>query len=368
MRSPGSSKSPSTDRVLGAVFGVALATACNFPVDADRFGVEEDREDDEAYPAALLAAFAAPGTECERCIESNCTDALVACAENDGCSELSICVRSEANPGATTSCSGSLDVELETRQLQRLLTYCAATCVVECEAGTEFSCVNEYPAPRPPKDSVWLTQRLGLAGINGVLAGASVSLCPQIGDCSEPIATATTDESGYYALQVGIERVPVSLAGFRGYRLVDATETGPARLDQNIPIWSDDYRETHLVHELIAAELLKRFELENRSVILVQVFDCHAVGAGNIVIEVPNAPDARVLYADPNQPSSSDRTATGFDSEGSALIYDIDLGKQYELVARRADTGQVVARGEATVAGDYPVYFSLYPNPKEGPE
>jgi hypothetical protein len=354
--------------LLGASSVLSLTIACNFPVDADRFGVAEQTREDQAYSAELLAAHAAPDSECERCIEANCGDALTECARSEGCSELTICARREANPGATTSCSNALDVDLETRRSRTALAACAATCGVECQAGREFSCADEYSVPRPPKDSLWLAQKLGLAGLGTALANASVSVCPLIGDCAEPIATATTDESGYYAVEVDIVRDPVSLAGFRGYRLVDSAATGLARLEQNIPVWSDEYRETHVLHELIAAELLERFDFESRSVIFVQVFDCHGVGAGNIVLEVPNAPEARVLYVDPNQPSNADRTATGFDSEGSALIYDLEPGKQYELVARKADGGDVVARGEATVPGDYPVYFGLFPNPKEGPE
>lgn len=336
--------------------------ACDFPFSAERYDIATT-QDPGASSEPLVQAFAEDDPRCAECLRQSCSSQLEACSREDGCVAFARCVQAERNPGGETVCGDTLGTSWATRMQHGRVRACWSGCVSECNVGTDFSCAYGYAAPRPPRPSITISQTLRFADLVQPLRGAMVRLCPQLAGCEVPLATSMTDDQGNYTAEIPILVEPIALAGWAGFRLVEAAQIYPLHIASNLPIWSDRHEETQVLHSSTAQIILNGLGLTDRSVIFAQVFDCRLGGAGGVVFEVPASSTARVRYIDPSSLSSDHLQATLATAEGAALIYGLAPGESHFIVARHAATQRVVASGAVYVSGERLVFFNLHPDP-----
>lgn len=345
-----------------SAISVALFVACGVPVSDSKYEVREE-------PAApfdrIVEAYASGSASCEECLRDGCQSAINACVGTAGCSELTVCVRNEANPAAQTVCASRHDdVTIDALAAHADTRECWVRCKSHCSVGRDWSCLGEYNAPWLLEDIATVRQSFRYLCEMDWVPGANVDFCTREGDCK---VRATTDEAGTYTVDLPTPDKS-SVAGWRGVRLVTGAGLVPHRLERNLPIWSDQVESTLLVSWPCAEDLLSGLQAETmsaagKSVIAVQVFDCQLSGAAGVEVSVPSASTADVRYPKlDGMHATYDGDSSQLSTEGLALITGVPPGT-HEFVAKDATSGEVIVSGHVEVPDDYLIImYSLFPS------
>jgi hypothetical protein len=342
----------------------ALALVTSLPSCEAVLGAPDYRVDPAGEPSnPLVTRYATGGPSCARCLEAGaCGSAFDRCAEDPGCFEFATCVLERPSPASDAECVVRLDPAVDIRVTAHALGRCYAQCVSECGGGRDLDCVGAYSFPGVGLRSpirVNHTLRFLLAP-GKPPAGLDVSFCRPGETCDDPIVTVTTGEDGAYTAEVPISTSPVSVAGFRGFRLVHGQEgvLFPHRLHSSRPLMVDHFEETGLADEALTREVLRAVTGDaNLTVIMLQVFDCRTVGAGGLFFEVGSG-DVGVVYSHDTERWGAGPTRES--QEGAALAIGVEPGRYHEIRAVTAE-GEVVASDNIFIPGDALVAATLFP-------
>ncbi|HEX6274794.1 MAG TPA: hypothetical protein VFZ53_17250 [Polyangiaceae bacterium] len=345
-------------RVVALLLTTSLP-ACEAVLDAPDYRVNATAEVDNP----LVLRYATGGQRCAPCLEAGaCGTAFDRCAEDPDCFELASCQLERPSPASEADCVVRLDPTDDVRVTAHALGRCYAQCVSECGGGRDLDCVGAYSFPGVGLHSpIRVTQTLRfLLAPERPPAGLDVSFCRPGETCDDPIVTVTTGEDGAYSAEVPISTSPVSVAGFRGFRLVHGQDgmLFPHRLHSSRPLMVDHIEETGLADEELTREVLRVVTGEaNLTVIALQVFDCRTVGAGGLFFEVDSG-DIGVVYSHGTQQWGAGPTRES--QEGAALAIGVEPGRYHEIRAVTAD-GEVVASDNLFIPGDALVVATLFP-------
>jgi hypothetical protein len=335
---------------------VACLPACEAVLDAPDYRVEVP----DMNP--LVQRYTTGGASCARCLEAGaCGLAFDRCAEDPGCFEFATCQLERPSPASEAECIVRLDPQDDARVTAHALGRCYAQCVSDCGGGNDLDCVGTYSFPgTPPRSTIQVTQTLRFLFAPEPPAGLEVSFCRPGETCDDPIVTVTTGEDGSYTAEVPISTGPVTVAGFRGFRLVHGQEglLFPHRLHSSRPLMVDHIEETGLAEEELTREVLRAVAGDaNLTVIMLQVFDCRTVGAGGLFFEVDSG-DIAIVYL-----HGTDQWGVGptrASQEGAALAIGVEPGRYHQVRAVTAD-GEIVALDNIYVPGDALVAATLFP-------
>ena len=306
----------------------------------------------------LATLLADDSADCSQCLVEACSVELEACASASGCYEYSECNHGSPSPASELECSKRIHpTELDREQFQAVRS-CLRNCITQCDAGTDFRCANQYALPATTAGAtIKLEQTLSFV-FGGAVAGAKVTVCSPDIDCQQAIE-ATTDDTGYYGVEIPVPQSSPVLAGFRGYRLVTADGMVPHRIQWNVPMWTDRKEATELLPSWVSEFLTSAFAVApGQGLIAVQAFDCRTAGAGGVSLELPESPDAVVHYKD-SLSEIALREDTLAVSEGAALITGLAAGRFHRVIARR--DGQVVGGGDVWALADGVSMLAIFP-------
>ncbi len=329
----------------------------------------------DGVPARALASrFASGPSECVSCLTAtSCGAAFERCAALPGCSEFAECMLEEPSPASNASCVIRLAPSDEIRDATYALEDCYRNCVTECDVGRDFSCVGAYGWPGSlPSGTIRLKHTLSYlhatatGQLDAPVVGAEVTICAPGPDCTTPLdvgeAPLLTDRTGTYEVEIPISRAPAALVGFRGYRLIRGEGHLPHRQQRNTPIVVDLTERTRILSKETTEEIFERLGPENLLASMVlQAFDCRGVGAGGVYFELPESPNALVLYKTGVSIFSFSNGPTLASTEGAAAVMNVEPGRWHHVQARTA-SGELVAESDVYVPGDAVVLASLYPN------
>lgn len=336
--------------------------ACGFPISESEYSVESTAESQR-----LVRLFGGSDPRCADAIQSACTDEIEDCIHTAGCEELTACRWTIGHPGAFALCTAEVADQQATLVAHARLYDCVSSRVVDCGFGRDFACAGQYTPPRPPSKSIALSQTLFLLEQAVPAREVKVEICSPLPGCSEPMATAETDEDGFFRVSVAVQQEPASVAGWRGFRRVSNDTIGSVRLQSNIPIWADQYTETSIMATSTVEELKKWFNLTYREAIFVQVLDCRSMGASDLVLEVDDVSYPIVLYAEANEVASFGGDATSAEAGGAAVIIDLVPERSYSVAVRHKDDGALIADGSVYVEANQMAYLTFQPNYREAP-
>jgi hypothetical protein len=244
--------------------------------------------------AELRERLRPPTAACSSCLSLACEAELSGCAERQSCVTLVDCVLNEPSPASEARCVLALEPNEEDRASSRALADCWRACAVECDGGRDFSCAGNYSWPAPSHDTIQLSQTLSdILDPSAPFAGAQVSICSPALHCEQPLqlhaepVVVTTDETGFYTVEVPISTAPPSVAGFRGYRRVESEGNLTHRLQTSMPLIVDHVEHTKLLRKVWTDALLADAQVEGElNGLLMQVFDCRGVGAQGVTVQV----------------------------------------------------------------------------------
>jgi hypothetical protein len=311
----------------------------------------------------LVTRYATGGPSCAPCLEAGaCGNAFDRCAEDPSCLEFATCQLERPSPASEAECVVRLDPAADVRVTAHALGRCYAQCVSECGGGRDLDCVGAYAFPgTPPRSPIRVTQTLRfLLAPERPPAGLDVSFCRPGETCDDPIVTVATGDDGSYSAEVPISTAPVSVAGFRGFRLVHGREgvLFPHRLHTSRPLMVDHIEETGLADEELTREVLRAVTGDaSLTVIMLQVFDCRTVGAGGLFFEFDSG-NVGIAYSHGTQKWGAGPTRES--QEGAALAIGVEPGRYHEIRAVTAD-GDVVASDKIFIPGDALVAATLFP-------
>jgi hypothetical protein len=343
-------------RLRVIVLGCAAA-ACRDVLGAPDYHLEN--ASNAPHTASELGAlFSDKVAACSQCLTDTCTAELETCALGSGCYEYSECNLDSPSPASELECSKRTHPTEQVRDQFQAVRSCLRNCITQCAAGTDFRCANQYALPAATATpSIKLEQTLSFV-FGGAVAGAKVTVCSPDIDCQQAIE-ATTDDTGFYGVEIPVPQSSPVLAGFRGYRLVTAVGMVPHRIQWNVPMWTDWKERTELLPQWVSDFLVSGFDIQpEQGLVTAQVFDCRTAGAGGVSLELPESPDAVVHYKD----SLSDialREDTLAVSEGAALISGLSAGRFHRVIARR--DGQVVGGGDVWVLAGGVSMLAIFP-------
>lgn len=346
-----------------------LALACDFPVSASKYEVDDEPVESVEPFEHVVAAFARGSTSCDECLRASCKPFIEACANTSACPEFAECVQEEANPAGQARCASQYDhVSLATLVPYADMRACWAKCESDCNIGRDWGCLGGYKVTHPPRETITVQQSLSYVCQGGPVLNALVTVCVTEEHCNDQVET---DAAGSYTVKLPIPRK--TLAGWRGFRRVTGgILSKPHRLQRNLPIWTDQVESTALMSDYCAAVYEQTLASEVGpadwgAVLSVQLFDCQMTGAEGVVLEIETAPDARIVYVgsdriDVSFPDDSSKAA----GEGLALIAHVPPG-DHELVAYESTSGKRLAKASLTVTGEELILYNLYPEPEPEP-
>lgn len=350
--------------VVPLALSSALCFACGVPVDDSKYQVVEE----PPTPAEqVVSAFAEGNESCASCLRHGCKHWIDACAETPLCAEFSKCVQAEANPAGPARCTSQWeDVTIDTVVAHGDLRDCWVECKTACGIGKNWSCLGDYSVTQPPRPVATVRQTFSYLCHEGPVQGATVKYC-ETEECSQQ---EVTDASGSYSVTINItEKGPV--AGWDGERLVAGGELIlPHRLKRNLPIWSDQAESTLLVSGTCANKYIndisvKEVEdtgnpLDFRYLLAVQFFDCQSAGAEGVRLEVPTAPEVRILYVTKDGEGLKEGDSSKAAGEGLALVFNVREG-EHMLEAYETRSNRLIASAPLTVTGEDLVIYSIFP-------
>jgi hypothetical protein len=176
---------------------------------------------------------------------------------------------------------------------------------------------------------------------------------------------ATTDETGTYSVRIPIATAPASVAGFRGFRVVEGEGLLTHRLQANARLVVDHVQRTKLLRRDESELIFSFYGIgETIDALAVQMFDCRGVGAGDIFFEFPDSPEAMAHYKDDVSPVSVHDDGTLASQEGAALVTGLAAGRVPHRVVARTREGRTVGEADVFVPGDEFLVLNLYPSGK----
>lgn len=313
----------------------------------------------------LIKRFGSDSPACGECMGAGeCGQAFARCAASPECVGLVECSTDRPSPAKAAECEAKLAPPEDARDSFSTLHACSKQCVVACQGGHDFSCAGAYTFKRPQSATIRLTQTLRfLLAPEKPVEGLEISICRPGVSCDDPMATATTDQNGTYAVEIPIRTTPISEAGFRGYRLVhgEPERLPPHRIQSNLPFFSDRGEETGIVSEEVSRQALTMLGSANPSILLLQIMDCRSVGARGIFFELSSA-GARIEYLQGVAQWGPGPTLAA--QEGAAFVLDLEPGTYHDVRAV-TDTGELVAVDRVYMPGDSIVMSQLLPRAAE---
>jgi hypothetical protein len=349
---------------------------CERLLDAPEYRVEGTTpEVVDASPLVRRFAGTRPTQACVSCLELGaCGESFATCEASESCSELAECMLDEASPSSDAWCVTRLEPSEADRASARSLFECFRTCVrgVECEGGDDFACVDDYTWPASaPNPTIKFTQTLSYI-YEAPVADATVTFCPPGGDCERPLTLsgepliATTDETGTYSVEVPIvTATSTSDGGFQGFRLVEGEAFDLHRLETNVRRMVDHAESTKLLPREASDLLIERISEDSLadSLILMQVFDCKGIGAGDMFLEFPETPEGVAYYKDGASPVAWRSDGTLASQEGAVGVGGLSAGRFHRVIARTRD-GRAVADTDIWVPEGQIFLYGLYPKAK----
>lgn len=166
--------------------------------------------------------YAVPG--CDTCVQSSCCDLAKACARNDDCQRLDLCLNN-CLAGSNT-CPGDCDSQFSAGSADHgpWVDCVQNTCHAACETGKAWQCLDApvpWPIPKSVGDFTFSVTVVDLLSENPYV-GATVRACKQLDlQCDVPIDQSVTDSTGLVSL-----KVPVGSVGFNGYLEVTGGDNG----------------------------------------------------------------------------------------------------------------------------------------------
>jgi hypothetical protein len=133
-------------------------------------------------------------------------------------------------------------------------------------------------------------------------------------------------------------------------------------IEANVPIWGQRVEITRVMSNLTLGYIAEKFGAKAENGVFVQVVDCKSEPAAGVSIELPDSPNAKVVYVDHTGPVLEAPLSL---ATGAAGIYDHDKTNEQRIVARK--NGRVVAKYSGVLEAGNPRYIRLQPNPAEGP-
>ena len=346
----------------------ALSQACDFPISTSAYSiVEAPHEPDSAAVELLLDAFA-DGEQCRAALREECADDLELCANTSGCSELTRCMRDQANPTAETVCGerhGSLP---EAHWRYETLRRCWTGRYTGCSVGHDFRCVGAYSATTVERSELLLSQEILPLGSTPT-TGLSVRVCDVLTDCEEPLAETRLDHTGRYTLSIPMLGRPG--IAWDGYRLALGDGFPRMRIETNNPVWGRRFDVVQVFDSEQLVNLAKWRGVKDQEAMFVQILDCQSDPAPQIALSlVSTATDtpAAGSIASIEPQFIEGRLVTT--SSGALAVHDLDpeADPGLKIVARRitADnpSGEVVASWQGSPPDGAITYLKMYPGPK----
>jgi hypothetical protein len=355
----------SPSRRISILVLLAGTCACESMLSAPDYHVA----DFDTRGRVLASRYATGPSECVSCLTAtSCGAAFERCAELPGCATFAECTREAPSPASEAECVLWLAPSDEIRDATLSLSNCYRSCVTECDVGRDFDCVGDYGWPGSLPSRIRLEQTLHYLYATGEpdapVVGAEVDVCPPGPDCDTPLVLdepAVTDETGTYEVSIPISTAPAALVGFRGFRQIRSDGHLPHRHQRNTPIVVDITEQTRILPHATTDGIFSHLETDAPlESMLLQAFDCRGVGAGDVFFELPDSPNAVVLYKTGVSVLSFSGGPTLASQEGAAAVVGVEAGRWHRVVARTQ--GLVVAEAEIYVPGDAVVLASLFPN------
>jgi hypothetical protein len=342
---------------LASLLTVTLAAgACEFPLAPKDYRVEPRAESEDALPpsVALLRAFAGDDQDCAEAVESTCSATLARCEAEAGCVDYSACVRDISDPLATTKCQDQLGTSLAAQWAYEDLVRCWYMLDAKCSVGRDFRCAGNYDLPHSERTEFTLSERISYLFGEGLVPDFSMAACRLGTDCAEPLAVAALDSAGRHTVTVPWgEGLGGPGSAWTGYRLVTGPNIYPSRFESNLPVWGTRITVTRVLTKDFLDLLAMSYDAQQEA-IFAQVVDCQSSPAPGIELSLTDPSHGIVVH-------EGDGPVTV--NEGAVVIRDAKLGVVLELVARRGQGGDVVARHRITLPEGHLAYVRIYPEP-----
>lgn len=342
-------------RILCLIVVAAAPAACKDVLGSPSYHLESTTDTPHSS-SELGTLFADNAADCSQCLAESCSAELDACADTGGCYQYSECNLGAPSPASELECSKRIHPSKLARDRFQELRACLRSCITQCDAGTDFRCANQYALPAATETAnIKIEQTLSFI-YGSAVAGAKVTVCSP--GCQQAVE-ATTDDSGFYGVEIPVPQSSPALAGFRGHRLITAEGMLPHRIQLNVPMWTDRKERTELLPLWLTDFLASSFEVPpEQGMVAVQVFDCRAAGAGGVSLELPDSPGALVHYKD-SLSEIALREDTLAVSEGAALITGVDADRFHRVIARRE--GEIVGGGDVWVMSGGVSMLAIFP-------
>jgi hypothetical protein len=316
---------------------------------------------------------------CEACMNKGCWKATSDCALNPECEANVVCDAACLDPGCYDGCWYMAEIDGEAdnacydattlKSIEHPYTEywgCLyAQCDVECGMGTTWGCVGAYHWPGPGDmegDVIRFTYHVVdyLNPSQGV-EGATVSACNRADiDCALPFSSSPTDADGYACLELPI----VDGNGFSGFFRVTHPDYVPIHEQYGRPIFASGGSHIAAVSKAADAVFWESMDLDldpDRGLVTIGVWDCTWRVAPGVSFELSAADgDTVPFYTGENGNLSFTQTHTsGF---GEAAFANVPVGHEpARVVARLAETGEVVGCHEVTIRPGVRVNLTTYP-------
>lgn len=304
------------------------------------------------------------GDACHQCIAEGACKTADACFTNVGCSEVSQCAATKATIDQKVACVEQSEAGAAALFADYLFAAESAGCAAPCAIGSYWACLAEpfYP-PFASSNQTALTLIYSTVGSAKPVANATVRSClPDLADdCSQTVASGTTDVTGRVTLDLPATGMPPGWVGFSGYIRMSAPGFVDSLqfLEFPLAVAQVGFTETVDTPATLANFYAHYPGLEmmpGRGTLFLTVTDCHWLPAPDMTIVVTGAgPDATIAY---NTPSTS---AT--DITGAAFVFNALPNVTITVDVLRAD-GTKVAHGLQLFAVPGGVStLAVHPNP-----
>jgi serine/threonine-protein kinase len=326
---------------------------------AARRAITTSRE--EALVCGLPNGGATPA--CGACMVAACCREAQECAGNEGCAPIETCVRSCASGDAVCR-ARCYSAKGRIAQLQQGVESCRTShCATECLPGP-WECLGrvKWQLQTPPPQTITiktlaLCPSCGAGGGPAPLAGTTVRVC-SIADpkCDHALASSTTDDSGAAALKIDASLYPPPLAVFLEHKKNGFADT---LVHLNTPPVTGDLD----VGRVLLPD--PKVNIGGTATMLGTTYDPARAFAGVYPTDCNGqlaTKKVAVTWLD-----RDNRTATlpffVYSGKAIALNLPTNAAGVTRIVARVADTGQVVATTSVVVRPGATTTVSLAPTP-----
>ena len=318
---------------------------------------------------------------CQACLQESCWQEQAACALDELCEAYITCDATCWDPGCVEGCWFAIDPEGadwngcvsaegddasdDTSDPYDDYWNCLyRQCEGACEQGTSWGCVGDYrwPAPRSYEDglmkfSMEVVDYLSWAPIEGV----TLSACRRSDvACDPPIATGLTSSDGFACLDLPIG----GEVGFTGYFRMTHEDYITVDDQYGRPLFYSGAGImtliSHAANDVFWASM--DIELEpDRGVVTVGVWDCTWTSAPDVSFELSTADDLTIpFYGGEDGNFSFTQTQTA--SSGGGAFANVPVTSEpARVIARLAETGEIVGCHEVIVRAGARTHLTLYP-------